>query len=150
MTPASIPSVDAAGNGVPPSGPVEPPETRGRPESGNSSVLANRVRAKPLFGLRERKQCLRIMKAIRLPGTLRELLMLIRRFSMWKAKTGSRALLNREPFGDRNRLLEGATGGDGIDQPGFDISRNRLPQLEAGLAGTSNPSVVAPGVCLGG
>ncbi len=126
------------------------PKGRWKREAGNSTIGANCLRAKSLFGLRERKQCLRIVMAIRLPGTLRELLMSIRRFSMWKAKTGGRALPSRERRGNRNRLLEGATGGDGINQPGIDILRGRLPELEAGLGNTRYPSMVAPGACLGG
>lgn len=106
--------------------------------------------AEPSFALREGKQCLRIMKAIRPPGTLRELLMIIRRFSVWKAKTGSQAPPERERRGSRNRLLKGATGGNGIDYSGIDNFRGGLSELEVESADTYFQPLVAPGACLGG
>jgi hypothetical protein len=107
-------------------------------------------RAESLFTLRGGKQCLRIMKTIRLPGTLRELLMIIRRFSLWRAKTGSQPPPGWGRHGNRNRLLEGATGGNGIDHTGFDISRDELPGVEVQSAINHFPPLVAPGACFGG
>jgi hypothetical protein len=114
------------------------------------SILPGCFHFRASFALRRTKQCLRIVKAIRLPGTLRELLMPIRRFSVWKAKTGSHPLPERERYGGRNRLLKGATGGNGIDYPGFDNSRGELPEVEVGSADANFRPLVAPGACLGG
>lgn len=104
----------------------------------------------PGFALREGKQCLRIVKANCLPGTLRELLMLIRRFSVWKANNGSQALPARERRGSRNRLLEGAIGGSGIDNAGFDNPRGPISEVEVGSTDAHFQFMVAPGACLGG
>ncbi len=106
--------------------------------------------AKPWITLRRGKQCLRIVKAIRQPGTLRELLMVIRRFSVWKAKTGSLLLPEWERRGSRNRLLEGATGGNGIDYSGTDNFRGGFFELEVESAEPSFQPLAAPGACLGG
>ena len=90
------------------------------------------------------------MKAIRLPGTLRELLMIISRFSLWRAKTGSQPPPERGRHGLRNHLLEGATGGNGIDHPGSDILGGTLPAVEVQSADGYFPPLVAPGACFGG
>ena len=92
----------------------------------------------------------RIMKAIRLPGTLRELLMIIRRFSVWKAKTGGQPLLAREWPGGWNRFLEGATGGNGIDHPGCGISYNERPAVDGVYSQPRFQPLAAPGACFGG
>ena len=113
-------------------------------------ILPVRGCTESLFALRGGRQCLRIMKAIRLPGTLRELLMIIRRFSVWRAKTGSQPPPEWGRRGIRNRLLEGATGGNGIDHPGIDISRGKLPGVEVQSANWHFPPLVAPGACFGG
>ena len=75
----------------------------------------------------------RIMEINRQSGTLGELLMIIRRFSGWKARNGGPPLCEGWS-GSWNRFPEGAPGGDGSDHPWFDDAGGGSPQVDDGPA----------------